>query len=428
MIKPQFIGVFFGMDIKKLHKIFLKSSGIITDSRQIELNSIFFALKGDNFDGNKYAKSAIDRGASFAVIDNQAYCQNKKYILVDDVLSCLQELSKYHRKQLNCPVIGITGTNGKTTTKELITAVIEKKFKTVATKGNFNNHIGLPLTLLSAKLETEFLIVEMGANHVHEIEFLCGLAQLDFGIITNIGKAHLEGFGSVEGVIKAKKELYDHIDYNDGILFVNANDKLLMSISENIERVLYNLKEQEQSNSPFAEVVYNGSLIASQLIGDYNRTNILAACEIGHYFGVNLEKIKEAIESYTPSNNRSQLLETSRNTIVLDAYNANPNSMSEAIKAFQKVKHKKKLFILGDMLELGENSLVEHQSIIDELSHNNQKVILIGQEFNKCQHNFVHFFNSEDALFWIEENPIEDMFILLKGSRGIKLEMLKEAL
>ena len=416
------------MDIKELHKIFLKSSGVTTDSRQIELNSIFFALKGDNFDGNKYAKSAIDKGASFAVVDNQAYCLNEKYILVDDVLSCLQELSKYHRKQLNCPVLGITGTNGKTTTKELITAVIEKKFRTVATKGNFNNHIGVPLTLLRAKLDTEFLIVEMGANHIHEIEFLCGLAQIDFGIITNIGKAHLEGFGSVEGVIKAKKELYDHIDINDGTLFVNANDKLLKSISENTDRILYNINEQEQSNSPFAEVIYNGSLISSQLIGDYNRTNILAACEIGRYFGVSLEKTKEAIESYTPSNNRSQLLETNRNTIVLDAYNANPSSMTEAIKAFQKVNHKKKLLILGDMLELGENSLVEHQSIIDELSQDNQKVILVGQEFNKCQHNFVHFFNSEDALVWIEENQIEDMFILLKGSRGIKLEVLKDAL
>ncbi len=416
------------MNIKELHNIFLKSSGVTTDSRHIELNSIFFALKGDNFDGNKYAKSAIDKGASFAVVDNKAYCLNEKYILVDDVLSCLQELSKYHRKQLNCPVLGITGTNGKTTTKELITAVIEKKFKTVATKGNFNNHIGVPLTLLSAKLDTEFLIVEMGANHIHEIEFLCGLAQVDFGIITNIGKAHLEGFGSVEGVIKAKKELYDHIDINDGTLFVNANDKLLMSISENTKRILYNIKEQELSNSPFAEVVFNDSLISSQLIGDYNRTNILAACEIGHYFGVSLENTKEAIESYTPSNNRSQLLKTNRNTIVLDAYNANPSSMTEAIKAFQKVNHKKKLFILGDMLELGENSLVEHQSIIDELSQNNQKVILVGQEFNKCQHNFAHFLNSKDALDWIEENPIEDMFILLKGSRGIKLEMLKEAL
>ena len=416
------------MSVKELHKLFLKSSGVITDSRQIKLNSIFFALKGDNFDGNEYAKSAIEKGASFAVIDNQTYCLNKKYIVVDDVLSCLQELSQYHRKQLNCPVLGITGTNGKTTTKELIKAVIQKNFKTVATKGNLNNHIGVPLTLLSAKLNTEFLIIEMGANHTNEINFLCKLAQVNFGIITNIGKAHLEGFGNVQNVIKAKKELYDHINVNNGTLFVNANDKLLMSISENTERVLYNIKKQEQSNTMFAEAIFNESLISSQLIGDYNRTNILAACEIGSYFGVTLENIKDAIKSYIPSNNRSQLFKTRRNTIILDAYNANPSSMSEAIKAVQKLNHKKKLFILGDMLELGENSLVEHQSIIDELSENNQEVILIGNEFNKCQHNFIHFFNSEDALGWIEENPIEDMFILLKGSRGIKLEILKNVL
>jgi len=416
------------MNVKELHKLFLKSSGVITDSRQIKLNSIFFALKGDNFDGNEYAKSAIEKGASFAVIDNQTYCLNKKYIVVDDVLSCLQELSQYHRKQLNCPVLGITGTNGKTTTKELIKAVIQKNFKTVATKGNLNNHIGVPLTLLSAKLNTEFLIIEMGANHTNEINFLCKLAQVNFGIITNIGKAHLEGFGNVQNVIKAKKELYDHINVNNGTLFVNANDKLLMSISENTERVLYNLKKQEQSNTMFAEAIFNESLISSQLIGNYNRTNILAACEIGSYFGVTLENIKDAIKSYIPSNNRSQLFKTRRNTIILDAYNANPSSMSEAIKAVQKLNHKKKLFILGDMLELGENSLVEHQSIIDELSENNQEVILIGNEFNKCQHNFIHFFNSEDALGWIEENPIEDMFILLKGSRGIKLEILKKVL
>ena len=214
------------MNVKELHKLFLKSSGVITDSRQIKLNSIFFALKGDNFDGNEYAKSAIEKGASFAVIDNQTYCLNKKYIVVDDVLSCLQELSQYHRKQLNCPVLGITGTNGKTTTKELIKAVIQKNFKTVATKGNLNNHIGVPLTLLSAKLNTEFLIIEMGANHTNEINFLCKLAQVNFGIITNIGKAHLEGFGNVQNVITAKKELYDHINVNNGTLFVNANDKL----------------------------------------------------------------------------------------------------------------------------------------------------------------------------------------------------------
>ena len=416
------------MHIKELYRLFIKSSGVTTDSRQVQLNSIFFALKGKKFDGNKYAENSIKKGASFAVVDNKRYCLNKKYILVDDVLSCLQELSKYHRKQLNCHVLGITGTNGKTTTKELITAVIKKKFITVATQGNFNNHIGVPLTLLRAKLDTEFLIVEMGANHTNEIEFLCGIAQINFGVITNIGKAHLEGFGNIEGVIKAKKELYDHILINNGTLFENSNDKLLMSISQKTERILYNTTEQEQSDSPYAKVIFNNTLISSKLIGSYNRSNILAACEIGRYFGVSLEKTKEAIESYCPANNRSQLLETNKNSVVLDAYNANPSSMTESIRAFNKVKNKNKLYILGDMLELGEKSTYEHQIIIDELSKYNQKVILVGQEFNKCQHNFIHFFNSKDALDWIEENPIKDMFILLKGSRGIGLEILKDVL
>ncbi len=416
------------MHIKELHTLFIKSSGVTIDSRQVKLNNIFFALKGKNFDGNKYAESAIKKGASFAVVDDEKYFLNEKYILVDDVLLCLQELSKFHRKQLNCYVLGITGTNGKTTTKELITAVIKKKFITVATQGNFNNHIGVPLTLLRAKLNTEFLIIEMGANHINEIEFLCEIAQINYGVITNIGKAHLEGFGNVEGVIKAKKELYDYVNINNGILFVNSNDKLLMSISQKTERILYNTKKQEQINTPHAEVIFNNLLISSKLIGSYNRSNILAACKIGHYFDVSLEKIKEAIENYCPTNNRSQLLKTSHNSIVLDAYNANPSSMIEAIRAFRKVKNDNKLYILGDMLELGENSISEHQTIIDELSKYNQEVILVGKEFNKCKHNFTHFFNTKDAHVWIEKNPIKDMYILLKGSRGIKLEKLKEVL
>ena len=416
------------MSIKELHKIFLNSSGISTDTRQIKLDSIFFALKGKKFDGNKYAKKALEKGACFAVIDNEEYYLDKKYILVKDVLSCLQELSKYHINKINCPVLGITGSNGKTTTKELITAIIEKKYKTVSTKGNLNNHIGVPLTLLNVNQETEFVIVEMGANHNNEIDFLCGLAQINFGIITNIGKAHLEGFRSIKGVTKAKKELYDYIKKNKGILFVNAKDKLLMSISENTNRILYNKTKQEISNSTFAEVIINDYKISSQLIGDYNKTNILAACEVGLYFEISIKEIKEAIESYSPSNNRSQLLKTSKNTIFLDAYNANPSSMSEAVKAFKKIKHNNKLFILGDMLELGNESLFEHQTIIDILAQDNQDVILVGQEFNKCKHNFIHFLNAQEVVNWIEKNPIEDMFILIKASRGIKLEILKQVL
>jgi len=416
------------MEIKELHQLFVNSSGVTTDSRQIEKDSIFFALKGDNFDGNLYAQNAIEKGAYYAVIDNKEYCLTDKYILVEDVLKCLQQLAKYHRSQLKCPVLGITGTNGKTTTKELITSVIETKYKTVSTKGNLNNHIGVPLTLLSAKLDTEFLIVEMGANHIHEIDFLCELSQIEFGLITNIGKAHLEGFGSVEGVIKAKKELYDHIESHKGVLFVNSNDNLLMSNSKNIKRVIYNLEKQKDSDSPFAEVVFQEQLISSKLIGDYNKNNILAACEIGKYFGVSFDNIKEAIENYNPSNNRSQLLETPNNTIIMDAYNANPSSMAEAIKAFQKIKHKKKLYILGDMLELGKNSLMEHQNIIDRLSESNNEVIIIGEEFKKCKHNFVHFADSAEALQWIQEKPIRGAFILMKGSRGTRLEKLRDAL
>ena len=416
------------MEIKELHQLFINSSGVTTDSRQIEKDSIFFALKGDNFDGNLYAQSAIEKGSSYAVVDNKEYCLTDKHILVEDVLKCLQQLAKYHRSQLNCPVLGITGTNGKTTTKELITTVIETKYKTVSTKGNLNNHIGVPLTLLSTQLDTEFLIVEMGANHIHEIEFLCGLAQIDFGLITNIGKAHLEGFGSVEGVLKAKKELYDYIESHDGVLFVNGNDDLLMSISKNIKRIIYNLEKQNETDSPFAKVDFQNHLISSKLIGDYNKTNILAACQIGQYFSVSTENIKDAIENYRPNNNRSQLLETTENTIIMDAYNANPSSMAEAIKAFQKIKHKRKLYILGDMLELGNNSLVEHQKIIDQLSENDSEVILIGKEFKKCKHDFVHFSESDQALQWIQEKPIKDAFILMKGSRGTRLEKLREAL
>ena len=416
------------MGIKELHYLFINSTGISTDSRQIEKDSLFFALKGDKFNGNLYAQNAIEKGAKFAIIDDSKYEFNDSCILVDDVLTCLQHLAKYHRSLLDCPVLGITGTNGKTTTKELITAVIEKKFKTVSTKGNLNNHIGVPLTLLSTKLDTEFLIVEMGANHIHEIDLLCDLAQIDFGIITNIGKAHLEGFGSEQGVIQAKKELYDHIESKDGTLFVNACDKLLMSISSGINRISYNTEKQSNTDSPFAEVSYKNHHISSKLIGDYNRTNILAACEIGSYFGLSTEEIKTAIEGYTPSNNRSQLIKTTNNTIVMDAYNANPSSMIEAIKAFENIKHERKRYILGDMLELGIKSLEEHQNIVDELSKKSSEVILVGQEFARCKHHYNHFVDSHLALKWIEENPIKGEFILLKGSRGIQLENLKTVL
>lgn len=417
------------MDLQQLHQLFLKSSGVSTDTRNILKNSIFFALKGDNFDGNKYAKEALQKGASLAIIDNEKYYLNDKYILVEDVLKHLQQLANLHRKKLKCPVLGITGTNGKTTTKELITAVLQKKYNVVSTKGNLNNHIGVPLTLLSAKLNTEFLVVEMGANHLKEIDFLCNLSEIDFGIITNIGKAHLEGFGSKEGVIKAKKELYDYINTKQGLIFINADDELLMSISEGINRVEYQNQNQEKQKSPFATIEFNKEKIYSKLIGEYNCTNILAACTIGKYFKVPLNNIKDAIENYTPSNNRSQFIQTlNNNSIILDAYNANPSSMKEAIKAFEKINEENKLYILGDMLELGNQSTSEHQDIINQLQKQSSNVILIGKEFGETQHEFTHFTNTEKAANWIKNNPINNHFILLKGSRGVSLEKLKEIL
>ena len=416
------------MEIQKLHQLFLSTTGISTDTRNILKNSIFFALKGQNFNGNEFAEKAINNGAKFAVIDEKKYVTDSNYILVQDVLQTLQKLAHFHRKKLKCPVLGITGTNGKTTSKELIHEVLKRKFKVHCTQGNLNNHIGVPLTILNADLNTEFLIIEMGANHPKEIQFLCNIADIDYGIITNIGKAHLEGFGSYEGIKKTKKELYDFLQLKNGTVFVNTKDELLMQLSEPLNRILYSTQSQE-SDSPYASVSFQNKLINSQLIGHYNIDNINAACSIGHYFGVPLKDIQSAIESYTPKNNRSQLLKTAKNnSLILDAYNANPSSMMEALKSFSRLKANHKLYILGDMLELGSTSVQEHQSIINFLNANTNKVILIGQEFGKCQHLFHHFQNTKQAKEWINHQGLENHFILIKGSRGIGLEDLIDTL
>jgi len=325
-------------------------------------------------------------------------------------------------------VLGITGTNGKTTTKELINIVLEKKYKVVCTKGNLNNHIGVPLTLLSATLDTEFLIVEMGANHQNEIKLLSEIANINYGIITNIGKAHLEGFGSVEGVTKTKKELYDYIKKQTGTIFINKEDELLQQISTGIHKVEYSTIEYNDG-SPFASVKYANEIIQSKLIGTYNCTNIQAAISIGLYFDVALKDIKSAIENYSPQNNRSQLERTTKgNSLVIDYYNANPTSMIKAIQSFYTIDSDKKLFILGDMLELGESSKAEHQKIVDELVKNNSEAILIGKEFGKCSHSYPHFDDVFEAKKWLLEKPFKDYYILLKGSRGIKLEESRELL
>lgn len=419
------LGFFYVMELNQLHKLFLESSVISTDTRKIVPDSIFFALKGANFNGNLFAKDALDKGAKFAVVDEKEFALDSNYILVDDVLNCLQELASFHRNQLSCPVLGITGTNGKTTTKELINAVLERKYSVVCTKGNLNNHIGVPLTLLSAKLDTEFLIVEMGANHQNEIKLLSEIANINYGIITNIGKAHLEGFGSVEGVTKTKKELYDYIKTQKGTIFINKDDELLQRISSNINKVEYSTQENE-NGSPFASVTHSGEDISSKLIGSYNCTNIQAAISIGNYFGVTFKEIKAAIEHYTPHNNRSQLEKTSKgNSLIIDYYNANPTSMIKAMQSFYSVKSDKKLFILGDMLELGDTSINEHQKIIDKLNKEQSEAILIGTEFGKCKHTFPQFKDVNEAKKWLQQKTYSDYFILLKGSRGIKLEEIK---
>lgn len=422
------MGVFFKMRIGQLHQYFLESKGVSTDTRDLKENSMFFALKGKQFNGNEYAHEALNKGASYAIIDERKFHTSTKTILVDDVLQTLQQLANFHRGQLKCPVIGITGSNGKTTTKELINEVLSKQFKVCCTRGNLNNHIGVPLTILSADLETEILIVEMGANHQGEIKILSELADVNFGIITNIGKAHLEGFGSFQGVISAKKELYDFIEQKRGTIFINKNDKLLISISRHLICIEYD-DEVYNNESAFAAVQFNGLNIQSKLIGNYNCSNINAACAIGHYFGVEILDIKQAIEEYAPSNNRSQFILTDQNnSLILDAYNANPSSMMESITSFYTIVKDKKLIILGDMLELGEESKLEHQKICDWMVKNSSDAILVGAEFEKCIHPFKQFKDVDECAQWLTQESIKNTLILLKGSRTIRLEKLRPLL
>lgn len=418
------------MNTEQLHQVFLSSSGICTDTRKVEDKNIFFAIKGANFDGNSFAEEALQKGCSFAVIDNFEQKKDDRYIVVKNVLDTLQELARYHREKLNCPVIGITGTNGKTTTKELILAVLSSQFKTIATKGNLNNHIGVPLTLLSTPLDTELLIVEMGANHQGEISQLCKIASPDYGIITNIGKAHLEGFGDYDGVIKAKSELYQYIEKKEGWVFVNEKDELLLSLSENLNRIAYGKNCAISSCNPFVTLEYKQHIISSKMVGKYNYDNIVAACCIGEYFGVTSKNYKKSIESYQPTNNRSQVEKTQRgNTLILDAYNANPSSMLASINAFKELEGTKKTVILGDMLELGDDSIKEHQEIIDHLKQSDIFTIyLVGSEFQKTKHNYLCFNSVKELGHYLEKNALSENSILLKGSRKLQLEKLKAIL
>ena len=421
---------------KEIYNLFIKHKKISIDSRKIEKDSIFFALKGDNFNGNKFAAQAIEKGAALAIIDEEEYKKGDKFILVENVLDSLQELSKFYRQQFDIPFIAITGSNGKTTTKELINVVLSKKYKTHSTLGNLNNHIGVPLTILSIPIDSEMVVVEMGANHIGEISKLCEIAQPNFGIITNIAKAHLEGFGGFDGVVIAKNELYESIN-KDGVIFVNNDDELLLKLSDKLKKIKYGLTHSADCYAelnelnPFVKLKWNGFEIQSQLIGKYNFDNILAAICIGNYFGVDDEMIKSAIENFKPKNNRSQIVETINNKVILDAYNANPTSMKAAIESFRIIKAKKKIAILGDMLELGEASEIEHQQIKEfACSQNFDKIIFVGEIFcSICEkQNELCFEDNQEVLNYLKNNKISGTSVLIKGSRKIKLEVLLEEL
>ncbi|MCB0510471.1 MAG: UDP-N-acetylmuramoyl-tripeptide--D-alanyl-D-alanine ligase [Bacteroidetes bacterium] len=421
------------MSSKDLHELFLASAGVCTDTRSLEKNQLFFALKGDNFNGNQYAKAALENGASYAVIDEEAYALDSRYILVTNVLESLQELAAFHRNYLDIPIIGITGSNGKTTSKELLHVVLKAKYSCFATKGNLNNHIGVPLSLLSMNKTHDLAIIEMGANHQKEIASYCNYVNPNYGLITNIGKAHLEGFGGIEGVIKGKTELYDAIEKNGGVVFYNLDDHILREQVKKVSRSLSYGKDPSSDypysvdeDSTFVKVHFKESVVNSQLIGSYNAHNIAAAIAIGSYFEVEDAKIKAALEAYAPENNRSQISSFRGNQIILDAYNANPTSMEAALQSFNKLMAPKKIVFLGDMFEVGTDSKKEHQHILDSLKEYRFDVcVLVGKEFKKLDTGAYHFFEStQEAKSWFHQQDFHESTILIKGSRAMRMEDL----
>lgn len=421
------------MTVQNIHQLFLKCTTVSIDTRKIEVGMFFVAIRGERFDANTFAKEALEKGAYYVVIDRPDYYIDERTILVEDSLKTLQELAQYHRDYLQLPIVALTGSNGKTTTKELINVVLSKKYAVKATVGNLNNHIGVPLTLLSFTKDTEIGIVEMGANHQKEIEFLCAIAKPDFGYITNFGKAHLEGFGGVEGVIKGKSELYAYLESNHKMAFVNLDDAIQNEKTAGIERVSFsqltkatNLFIEQVSADPFVSITVNGLAMQSHLIGLYNANNITAAVLIGTHFKVALEGIKEAIESYVPENNRSQLLHKGSNEILLDAYNANPSSMKVALDNFIQLDKPNKKVIIGDMYELGEESAAEHQAIVDFLANTVAfDCYFVGTHFFAASvtKEHCHFYATFEA--FAEECTglgFTDSTLLIKGSRGMALE------
>lgn len=432
------------MKLAALYQIFQDCQSVTTDSRNCPEGSLFIALKGESFNGNAFAGKALKDGCAFAIVDEAQYAVegDQRYILVDNCLQTLQQLANYHRRQLGTRVIGITGTNGKTTTKELISAVLSQKYNVLYTLGNFNNHIGVPITLLRLRPEHDLAVVEMGANHPGEIKFLCEIAEPDFGIITNVGKAHLEGFGSFEGVIKTKGELYDFLRKKDNsTIFIHHDNSYLKAIAGELNQIPYGTESELYvnghitDNSPYLAFQWkagtDGELhqVRTQLIGEYNFPNALAAITIGRFFEVEAQKMDEALAGYTPQNNRSQLQKTENNTLIIDAYNANPTSMMAALQNFRNMSVPHKMLILGDMRELGAESQAEHQKIADYIKESNfEEVWLVGKEFASVQQSFKTYTNVQEVIKELETDKPKGYTILIKGSNGIKLSSTVEYL
>ena len=424
------------MKIEDIYKIYQQYSSIQTDTRKLQKDDLFFALKGPNFNGNQFAKQALDSGSAYVVADEPVGFDNEKIIYVNDVLETLQQLAKYHREQFSIPFIAITGSNGKTTTKELLHEVLTTTYITYTTKGNLNNHIGIPLTILKIKPDAEMAVIEMGANHLQEIAGYCEYAKPTHGLITNIGKAHLEGFGGEEGVKKGKGELFEYLKNHGGTIFVNTDDAAVYDLGRSLNNVVFygsksqNAKGEIAKNDPFIEVKIedkNSFTIQTNLVGAYNLPNVLAAVCVGKYFKIRVEKIKGAIENYQPSNSRSQLIQRGSNSIILDAYNANPGSMKAAIENFAKMKGDKKVLLLGSMMELGIESNKEHAAIISLIDqHQWNSVVLVGKNFGEIKNYYINFENADQAKDWLKDQQFENAQLLIKGSRSMQMEKVLE--
>ena len=430
------------MEIEQLYNLYLQHPSVQTDSRKLKHGDIFFALKGPNFNGNHFAKQALEIGASYVVVDELLVFEDERIIQVHDTLECLQKLAKYHRDQFDklegggIAFIAITGSNGKTTTKELMHEVLSSSFKTYTTEGNLNNHIGIPLTILKIKRNAQVAVIEMGANHLKEIEGYCGYVNPTHGIITNFGKAHLEGFGGLEGVKKGKGELFDHIRSHKGTVFVNSDDQQLVEMSKGIQNVVtYGTHNGEVQGDLVHENSFlivkckgdNDTIIKTNLVGDYNLYNVLSAIAVGRYFKISDAKIRHAIENYVPSNSRSQLIKRNSNTIILDAYNANPSSMRAAIENFARMDASEKILLLGGMMELGKESENEHKEIITLIDkYNWRKVVLVGGSFKEISHAYINFDNALQASDWLKRQHFENVTMLIKGSRSMQMEKVLE--